>query len=100
MAPETVPTLELLSGPRIPVLGLGTHPLDDREAERIVAEALTVGYRLLDTAENYRNEAGVGRGLRASGVDRREVFVTTKFNAEWHGEELVARAFEASAERL
>lgn len=100
MAAVTVPTLELPSGPRIPVLGLGTYPLTDAEAERVVAEALAVGYRLVDTAENYRNEAGVGRGLRASGVERGEVFVTTKFNAKWHGEELVARAFERSAERL
>jgi len=100
MAAVTVPTLELPSGPRIPVLGLGTYPLTDAEAERVVAEALAVGYRLVDTAENYRNEAGVGRGLRASGLERGEVFVTTKFNAKWHGEELVARAFERSAERL
>lgn len=100
MAPETVPTLALSSGPAIPVLGLGTYPLTDDEAERVVAQALEFGYRLVDTAENYRNEVGVGRGLRAGGVDRAELFVTTKFNAEWHGEELVARAFEASARRL
>lgn len=100
MTTEPIPTVKLLSGPEIPVLGLGTYPLTDREAERVVAEALEVGYRLVDTAENYRNEEGVGRGLRASGVDRAELFVTTKFNAEWHGEELVARAFEGSARRL
>ncbi len=82
------------------MLGLGTYPMNDAEAERIVAEALEVGYRLIDTAENYRNETGVGRGLRAGGIDRSELFVTTKFNAEWHGEDLVARAFEASARRL
>src|SRR5690625_225396 len=100
MAPEIVPRLELLSGPEIPVLGLGTYPLDINETERVVAAALEIGYRLIDTAENYRNEEGVGRGLRASGVDREDVFVTTKFNAEWHGEELAARAFEASSRRL
>lgn len=100
MAPVTVPRLELLSGPEIPVLGLGTYPLDNNEAERVVARALEVGYRLIDTAENYRNEEGVGRALRASGVERAQVFITTKFNAEWHGEDLAARAFEASARRL
>ena len=100
MAPEIVPRLELLSGPEIPVLGLGTYPLDNNEAERVVARALEVGYRLIDTAENYRNEEGVGRALRASGVERAQVFITTKFNAEWHGEDLAARAFEASARRL
>lgn len=100
MEPNAVPTLELLSGPHIPVLGLGTYPLTDAESERVVAHALEVGYRLVDTAENYRNEAGVGRGLRAAGVDRADLFITTKFNAKWHGKELVARAFEGSAERL
>ena len=100
MEPINVPTLKLSSGPEIPVLGLGTYPLTDSEAERVVAQALEVGYRLVDTAENYRNEVGVGRGLRAAGVDRSELFVTTKFNAKWHGEDLVARAFEGSTERL
>ncbi len=96
----SVPTLSLSSGPKIPVLGLGTYPLTDGESERVVEQALAIGYRLVDTAENYRNEVGVGRGLRAAGVDRSELFVTTKFNAKWHGEDLVARAFEGSAERL
>ena len=100
MEPINVPTLKLSSGPEIPVLGLGTYPLTDSESERVVAQALELGYRLVDTAENYRNEVGVGRGLRAAGVDRSELFVTTKFNAKWHGEELVTRAFEGSAERL
>lgn len=100
MAITNVPNLELLSGPRIPVIGLGTYPLTNDESERIVAHALEVGYRLVDTAENYRNEEGVGRGLRAAGVDRSELFITTKFNAKWHGEDLVARAFEGSAKRL
>lgn len=100
MEPINAPTLRLSSGPEIPALGLGTYPLTDSESERVVAQALEVGYRLVDTAENYRNEVGVGRGLRASGVERAELFVTTKFNAQWHKEELVARAFAGSAERL
>ena len=100
MASTNVPNLELLSGPRIPVIGLGTYPLTNDESERVVAHALEVGYRLVDTAENYRNEEGVGRGLRAAGVDRSELFITTKFNAKWHGEDLVARAFEGNAKRL
>ena len=58
------------------------------------------GYRLIDTAENYANEVGVGRGLKASGIAREDVFVTTKFNKRWHGVELVQQAFEASAARL
>jgi len=63
-----------------------------------VVEALGVGYRLVDTAENYRNEVGVGRALR--GVPRDEVFVTSKFNKRWHSVDGPRTAFEASAEKL
>ncbi len=93
-------TVRLLSGPLMPRIGLGTYPMDDATSEVIVARALELGYRSVDTAENYRNEAGVGRGLRASGIDRSEVFVTTKFNAEWHGEDLVAQAAAQSLKLL
>jgi 2,5-diketo-D-gluconate reductase A len=95
-----VPNLKLANGIEMPALGLGTSPMGDRQAEEIVAAALRAGYRLIDTAENYRNEAGVGRGIRASGVDRDEVFVTTKFNERWHGEAEALQAFANSAERL
>jgi len=84
----------------MPRIGLGTSPMDDAESERAVAAALEAGYRLIDTAENYRNEAGVGRGLKAAGIARQDVFITTKFNQRWHGVDLVAQAFEASAARL
>lgn len=84
----------------MPRIGLGTSPMDDAVTENIAVQALQAGYRALDTAENYRNEAGVGRAIRASGVDRDEVFVTSKFNAEWHGEELVAQAAALSLERM
>ena len=93
-------TVKLLSGPEMPRIGLGTSPMDDTVTENIVTEALQVGYRSVDTAENYRNEAGVGRGIRASGVDREEIFVTSKFNAEWHGEDLVAKAAHRSLELM
>lgn len=94
------PTLPLTSGARIPHLGLGTWPLDDAGAEKAVATAIEGGYRLVDTAENYENERGVGRGLRASGVPREELFVTTKFNRRWHSVAGVREAFERSVERL
>jgi 2,5-diketo-D-gluconate reductase A len=73
-------TVTLTHGAVMPRLGLGTSPMDDAETERAVALALEAGYRLVDTAENYGNERGVGQGLRASGVPREDVFVTTKFN--------------------
>ena len=95
-----VPTMQLASGVDIPALGFGTWPLDDREAERMVAAALDVGYRLFDTAEEYGNERGVGRAIRSSGVDPAELFVTTKFNRRWHGVEEVQQAWANSAERL
>ena len=74
--------------------------MDDVAAERAVAFAIEAGYRLIDTAENYANEVGVGRGLKASGIARADVFITTKFNKRWHGVGLVHEAFEASAARL
>jgi 2,5-diketo-D-gluconate reductase A len=97
---NTVPTITLANGVLMPALGLGTSPMDDEETAATVAAALRTGYRLVDTAENYRNERGVGRGIRASGVDRDEVFVTTKFNERWHGFEEAQQAFANSAERL
>jgi 2,5-diketo-D-gluconate reductase A len=84
----------------MPRLGLGTWPMGDREAERVVAEAIGLGYRLIDTAHAYGNESGVGRGMRASGVPRDELFVTTKLGAGWHGRSEARDAFEMSAERL
>jgi 2,5-diketo-D-gluconate reductase A len=94
------PTIQLGNGVAMPAFGLGTWPMDDAQAEAVVAEALTIGYRLVDTAEDYANEEGVGRGLRASGVDRDEVFITTKFNRAWHGEKEVHEACGNSARRL
>jgi 2,5-diketo-D-gluconate reductase A len=84
----------------MPRLGLGTWPMGDREAERVVAEAIGLGYRLIDTAHAYGNESGVGRGMRASGVPRDELFVTSKLDARWHGRSEARDAFEMSAERL
>jgi 2,5-diketo-D-gluconate reductase A len=95
-----VPTLHLVHGADIPQLGLGTAPMDDAESERVVADAIAAGYRLIDTAEAYGNEVGVGAGIRASGVPREDLFVTTKFNKRWHGKDLAAQAFEGSVDRL
>ena len=96
----SVPALPLRSGALIPQIGLGTWPLDDDEAARAVNTAVGLGYRHFDTAENYRNEKGVGEGLRRSGLDRSQAFITTKFNKEWHSFDGVRRAVEASTQRL
>ena len=74
---ESIPTVEA-KGARIPLLGLGTWDLRGRVCARVVEQALRLGYRHIDTAEMYDNEREVGEGLRASGVKRNEVFVTTK----------------------
>ena len=94
------PSVVLANGVAMPHLGLGTWPMNDKDAATAVAYALKVGYRLVDTAENYGNETGVGRGIRASGIDRREVFVTSKFNAKWHSVDGLQQAFANSAARL
>ncbi|GAA2107224.1 aldo/keto reductase [Microlunatus panaciterrae] len=96
----TVPTLKLLHGADIPVIGLGTWPLDDTETATAVRTAIQLGYRLFDTAENYGNERGVGQGIRDSGVARDEVFITTKFNKRWHSVDGARQAWQASIERL
>jgi diketogulonate reductase-like aldo/keto reductase len=73
-------TRTLVNGAEIPVLGLGVWQVrDGRECERAVAAALETGYRLIDTAQAYRNEASVGRAIRSSGIPREEIFLTTKF---------------------
>jgi 2,5-diketo-D-gluconate reductase A len=95
-----VPRLTLADGVPMPAIGLGTWPMTNEEAERAVAQAIRLGYRLIDTAYAYGNEEGVGRGLTAGGIAREELFVATKLNGEWHGYEAAQSAFEASAARL
>jgi 2,5-diketo-D-gluconate reductase A len=95
-----VPTVLLLSGVEIPALGLGTWPLRGAESRSQVRTGIEAGYRLIDTAQNYRNEESVGQGIRDSGIERSKVFVTTKFDREWHSVHGVGRAYEASVKRL
>ncbi|MGY2938471.1 diketogulonate reductase-like aldo/keto reductase [Bradyrhizobium sp. GM6.1] len=75
-------TFTLADGVAIPKLGFGTWMIDDREVAGLVQQALALGYRHVDTAQAYANERGVGEGLRASGIARDELFVTTKLAAE------------------
>ena len=94
-------SLALNDGRRLPQLGFGVWQVSDGEAETAVARAIEAGYRLIDTAAGYGNEAGVGRGLRASRVPRSEIFVTTKLaNAEQGDHDATMRAFDASLKRL
>lgn len=76
----TANTRQLSNGTEIPVLGLGVWQVDDgAECERAVIWALEAGYRLIDTAQAYQNEASVGKAIRESGIPREEIFLTTKF---------------------
>ncbi len=94
-------TVRLRGGVEMPVLGLGVwQSAPGAETRRAVAEALAAGYRHVDTARAYRNEADVGAAVRESGVPRRDVFVTTKlWNAD-HGYDKALRAVDASLEAL
>ncbi|MET7289251.1 aldo/keto reductase [Streptomyces sp. NPDC005573] len=97
---STVPTRLLPDGLSLPCVGFGTYPLAGQEAETAVLSAFDAGYRLIDTAASYGNEAEVGRAVAASGLPREEVLVTTKLRGADHGYEPTLRAFAASAERL
>lgn len=88
------------NGGAIPMIGMGTWPLDDAQAERAVAEAIGLGYRLVDTAYNYMNEIGVGKGVKASGLPREDIFITTKFNRASHSHAGVAAAWADAARKL
>ena len=97
---QNVPTLRLNDGREIPQLGFGVFQVPPAETEAAVTRALEVGYRHIDTAAAYRNEAGVARAIAAVGLDRSEVFITTKLFNDDHGGEKAQRAFAASLERL
>ena len=75
-------TIAFSNGNKIPVIGLGTWQTPNDIASRVVKDAIDVGYIHIDTAAAYRNEEGVGEGIRQSGVDRRNLFITTKVPAE------------------
>ncbi len=93
-----IPTIALNDGNQIPQLGLGVFKVEPGETERIVSEALEVGYRHIDTAFIYHNEDGVGRAIAQSGIPRDELFITTKL---WNTDHEDPRsAFEKSLDRL
>jgi diketogulonate reductase-like aldo/keto reductase len=94
-------TAELLNGIEMPRLGLGVwRAKDGQETESAVAAALKAGYRSIDTASMYENEQGVGRAVRASGIPREQVFVTTKVWNNEQGYDSTLKAFRNSLDRL
>ena len=93
-------TYKIYNGVGIPCVGLGTWQSNDETAKLAVLSALSLGYRLIDTAAAYGNERGVGAGIAASGLAREEVFVTSKLRNAAHGYKATLEAFEGTMERL
>ena len=100
MAQLTIPRLALHDGIEVPQLGFGVFQVPPEETQNAVEMALDAGYRHIDTAAAYRNEAGVGAALAASGLPREDVFITTKLWNTEQGHDATLAAFEASLERL
>ncbi|OBI64990.1 aldo/keto reductase [Mycobacterium sp. E796] len=97
---SNVPTIELNDGVRIPQLGFGVFQIKPDETAAAVKRALDIGYRHIDTAEMYGNEREVGQGIRDAGLDRAEVFVTSKLNNGFHKPDDARRAFDKTLEAL
>lgn len=95
-----IPDLQLNTGASIPQLGLGTWPFDDAEAAEAVVAAAEAGYRHFDTATRYGNEAGVAEGMRRTGIDRDELFVTTKLDGGFQGGDRAIGGLEAALDRM
>lgn len=99
--PQTyVPTIELNDGRSIPQLGFGTFQVPPADIEKVVTDAIEVGYRHLDTAQMYGNEEGVGRAVAASGIPREQFWITTKLNNTFHERTAAREATERSLEAL
>ena len=97
---STVPTLTLNDGHEIPQLGFGVFQIPPQDTAEAVIRALEVGYRHIDTAEMYRNERGVGEGIRSAGIDRGEVFITSKLNNGFHRPDEARKAFDQTLSEL
>lgn len=92
--------IKLNNGLPMPALGYGVFQIGDEETARCVADAIDVGYRLIDTAQVYQNERGVGEGIRRSGVAREDLFLTTKVWISNAGERKAAASIDESLQRL
>jgi 2,5-diketo-D-gluconate reductase A len=97
---DTVPQITLRDGVEIPQLGFGVFQIPPDETIEVVTRAFQAGYRHIDTAAAYQNEAEVGQAYKASGLDRDEVFITTKCFNNDHGYEQAKKAFRTSLDRL
>ena len=92
--------IKLYNGVEMPILGYGVFQVPPQEAERCVSDALSVGYRLIDTAQAYFNEEGVGEAIAKSGIRREDIFLVTKVWISNNGEEHAARSIDESLRKL
>lgn len=99
-AKSTIPTVALNNGLQMPRIGFGTNTLGGDVCIRSVADAIAAGYRLIDTAHVYGNEEAVGAGIKQSGTDRKELFVTSKLWVDFAGYESTKKAFQTSIDKL
>lgn len=93
-------TVKLNNGVEMPILGFGVYQVSDDETTKAVSEAIEVGYRMFDTAQAYHNEAGVGRAIKNSDIDRKEFFIVTKIWVSNAGEEKAYQSILDSLEKL
>lgn len=100
MTNSTIPSIELNNGVTIPQVGFGVFQVPEEATQQAVEQALEAGYRHIDTAAAYYNEAGVGAAIKASGLPREDIFVTTKLRNGDQGAESALTAFEASRTAL
>ena len=96
----TIPTVTLSNGVTMPMLGYGTNTLHENNCAQCIADAISVGYRLFDTATIYRNEQFVGDGVRESGIQRDKLFITSKLWVDDSGYESTKQAFQTSLNKL
>ncbi len=97
---SSVPNVALNNGIKMPMLGFGTNTLNDELGIKSVSDAISVGYRLIDTAHIYGNEAAVGEGIKQSGIEREKLFVTSKLWVDDAGFESTKKAFQTSIDKL
>lgn len=100
MAKNSIPFVRLNNGLQMPMLGFGTNTLTGEIGERSVYDAISVGYRLIDTATVYGNEEAVGAGIKKSGINREDLFITSKLWVDDSGYENSKRAFQTSLNKL
>ena len=93
-------TVQLNNGVEMPILGYGIYQVTQEECERCVLDAISIGYRSIDTAQAYHNEEGVGNAIQKCGVPREELFITSKIWISNYGEQAAEESIEESLRKL